>query len=272
MTGRLGVRRRAAGPAGTRHSSAVSLVRQAGWTLATGLFVVAVPAALIIGAVRFAFSWQPVYTYAITAYHADEVTGISTPQLIAATHVIRNYFTNGQRDLDITVTDAGGQQSALFNAKEIAHMRDVKSLVRGYYLFLDLSIAYLFCFGTLTLFVRSEGPRRLARALLSGSLLTVGLILSFGVAAVVGFDQIFVEFHVLSFSNDFWELDPATDHLIQMFQQGFWFDVTMFVSLVTLAAALALAALGATYLLQSSVAEPAGAPPHGRLRSGTSDR
>ena len=30
-------------------------------------------------------------------------------------------------------------------------------------------------------------------------------------------------------------LDPATDHLIQMFPEGFWYDITMFLGGLTLA-------------------------------------
>ena len=35
------------------------------------------------------------------------------------------------------------------------------------------------------------------------------------IAMLVGFDQLFLTFHMLSFSNDFWRLDPATDRLVR---------------------------------------------------------
>ncbi len=233
-----------------RTGAAALLVRSVAG-LATGLFIIAVPAALIIGAVRFAFSWQPVYTYAITTYHADAFTGISTPELLRATHTIRNYFTNDQRDLDIVVTNAAGQEEPLFNAREIAHMRDVKALVGRFYFVLALAIVYIVAFAVLMALGRVDGARRLARALLTGALVTAGVMLAFGAASMIGFDQLFVWFHRLSFSNSFWELDPARDHLIQMFQPGFWFDATIFVALLALTGALLVGALSGGCLLVS---------------------
>lgn len=218
------------------------------WAAATAVFVLAVPIALTLAAVRFAFSWQPVYTYAITAYDGEQATGIPTAQLLAATHGVRNYFSNGRRDLDITVMDRTGRREPLFNEREIAHMRDVKALVGRAYLLLDGAVLVVVLYAVASFSFRSDAMRRVAGAVLAGSLLTGALIVAFGVASLAGFDRLFTEFHVLSFSNDFWELDPARDHLVQMFPLGFWFDVTMFVGLIALLAALVLAALSATVM------------------------
>jgi integral membrane protein (TIGR01906 family) len=70
-----------------------------------------------------------------------------------------------------------------------------------------------------------------------------------GLVAVAGFDTLFLTFHRLSFSNDFWLLDPRTDYLVMMFPQGFWFDATVLVATVTGAGALALTTLSGGYLL-----------------------
>jgi integral membrane protein (TIGR01906 family) len=219
------------------------------WTVASALCVIAVTLIIIFGAVRFAFSWQPVYTYAVTAYHADEVTNIPPSGLLAATHQIRNYFTNDKRDLDIRVTDEGGNSGPLFNQREIAHMRDVKALVGRIYLLLDGAALYVLAYMGATAALRLAPLRRIAGAVLGGSLAAAAVVAGLGTAALIGFDQLFTEFHVLSFSNDFWELDPARDHLVQIFPQGFWFDITLFVGLVSLSSALLLAVLAGSYLL-----------------------
>lgn len=226
------------------------LQRTAGW-LATAAFVIALPVALVLGAVRFAFSWQPVYTYAIEAYHADEVTGYSTAQLLAATHTIRNYFTDNQRSLNITVYDAAGRPQPLFKSREIAHMRDVKALVQRVYFLLDLAVAYLAIYATVSLWILRRPLRRLAMDVVRGSLVTGAVIIAFAISSTFDFEQLFTEFHVISFSNDFWQLDPATDHLIQMFPQGFWLDVTLFVGLVALTGAILLGLSAAGYLWAS---------------------
>jgi integral membrane protein (TIGR01906 family) len=66
--------------------------------------------------------------------------------------------------------------------------------------------------------------------------------------ALLGFDRAFEEFHFIAFSNDLWRLDPRTDRLIQMFPQGFWFDASMLVGLLTLAEAAFLALCSGLYL------------------------
>ena len=42
-----------------------------------------------------------------------------------------------------------------------------------------------------------------------------------------------MQFHLLVFSNDFWQLDPARDYLIMLFPGGFWYDVTIDCALAT---------------------------------------
>ena len=211
-------------------------------------FVIALLLTLVLGAVRFAFSWQPVYTYSVENYHADQVSGIPQPELLRATHIIRNYFTDNRPDLNISVRNDGGQLVPLFNAREIAHMRDVKALVHRVYLLLDLAIAYLIIYGVITLWLLHRSGRAFAREILRAATLIGLLIIAFGVASLFDFEQLFTEFHVLSFSNDFWQLDPAVDHLVQIFPQGFWLDVTLFVGLLALSGALVLATLARFYL------------------------
>jgi integral membrane protein (TIGR01906 family) len=95
----------------------------------------------------------------------------------------------------------------------------------------------------------AELPLRvLARMLLQASLFTLGLLALFAVLALVGFDELFLRFHLVAFTNDLWQLNPATDHLIQMFPRDFWFDATMLVAALTAGEAVVLAALSAVYL------------------------
>jgi integral membrane protein (TIGR01906 family) len=249
VTGEAGIRQPEGKAAAGRAAAGRRLGSRAAWAPASAICVLAVTLLLILGAVRFAFSWQPVYTYAVTAYHADEVTNIPTSRLLAATHQIRNYFTNDERDLDIRVADQQGNSGPLFNEREIAHMRDVKALVSRVYLLLDGAVLYALAYAAATLALRRDPLRRLARVILAGSVAAAALVMALGTAALIGFDQLFMEFHVLSFSNDFWELDPARDHLVQLFPQGFWFDITMLVGLVAVVVAIGLAALSASYLL-----------------------
>ena len=56
----------------------------------------------------------------------------------------------------------------------------------------------------------------------------------FSVLAIIGFDRLFLFFHLVSFSNELWILDPRHDYLIAMFPQGFFFDCTVAIAFLTL--------------------------------------
>ncbi len=94
----------------------------------------------------------------------------------------------------------------------------------------------------------SSPLRLLARALLYGSLLTIALVAVTGAVAYLGFDSAWRQFHFLAFTNDLWELDPARDHLIQMFPRDFWFDITLLIGAFTLLEALLIGGAAAAYL------------------------
>ena len=62
-----------------------------------------------------------------------------------------------------------------------------------------------------------------------GGAVTLALVVVVGLAALVGFDRLFLAFHLISFTNDLWILDPRRDVLLMMFPQGFFFEATMWI-------------------------------------------
>ena len=78
---------------------------------------------------------------------------------------------------------------------------------------------------------------------MAGSLLTVGMVAATGLVSLVGFDFLFEQFHVISFSNDLWMLDPRENYLTRLFTQGFFLEATIFVAAGVILQALLLAAL-----------------------------
>ncbi len=142
-----------------------------------------------------------------------------------------------------------GQPLPLFNDRETAHLADVKDLFRTVFRLQEASLAFALVFAVGVFIWAREAPLRLlARLLLAASLLTLGLLTLFALLAQVGFDELFLRFHLLAFTNDLWELDPHTDHLIQMFPRDFWFDAAMLVTGLTALEAALLASLSAIYL------------------------
>ena len=216
-------------------------------TLVIGLFILSVPAALITTNIRVALSEQRVYDHAVRSYDADEVSGIPESELIRANGEIKRYFTTDDSGpLAIMVRTNGGEVEPLFNSEETAHMADVRGLVRGLF---TAQVASVLAVLALAVVLATWSPRTLARAALQGALLTGGVFLGASVVAASGFDSFWTQFHQLAFSNDFWELNPRTDHLIQMFPEAFWQEITTLIVMVTLLEAFLMVGLSVAYLL-----------------------
>jgi len=225
------------------------------WT-ATVLFVALVPLFLLLTNVRIAASEPRVFEYSFSQYDVVGTTGIPRSELDRAADEIARYFQDGSDELAIEVT-VDGQTEALFNPREVAHMRDVKDLFRRVFRIHEFAFAYVAAYVALVfLWSRERSMQRFARESMVAGLVTAGVMTAAALAMLVGFDRLFLEFHLLSFSNDFWELNPATDHLVQMFPQGFWFDVSLGVGVLTVIEGGIVALVGFAYLRWSERQRP----------------
>jgi integral membrane protein (TIGR01906 family) len=203
---------------------------------------------LVTSNVRWAANEVRLYHYSFDKYDAEAVTGISRSQLDRAADKLVRYFNDDDETVRILVQE-DDRRVPLFNERETGHLTDVKNLFRTVFRVQEASLAFALVFMVAVFIWATEAPLRLlARILLQASLFTLGLLVLFGVLALVGFDELFLRFHLVAFTNDLWKLNSATDHLIQMFPRDFWFDATMLVAGLTAVEALLLASLSAVYL------------------------
>jgi integral membrane protein (TIGR01906 family) len=209
--------------------------------------VLAIPVTLVATNIRFAASEVRVYDYSVREYNAAAASHIPESELLRANRDLVSYFTaEDPGPLHIVVTNANGEEETLFNARETAHLADVRDLFQGLFTVQVLAVAVTL---TLALVLLVTSPlRSLARALLYGSLLTMALVGAGAAVAYLGFDSAWRQFHFLAFTNDLWELDPARDHLIQMFPRDFWYDITLLIGAFTLLQALLIGGAAAAYL------------------------
>ncbi len=84
--------------------------------------------------------------------------------------------------------------------------------------------------------------------MISGSGLTIILVLALGLGALLDFDRLFLQFHLVSFTNELWLLDPTKDYLIMLFPQGFWYDTALLCGGITAALAAILGGVSGGYL------------------------
>ena len=221
--------------------------------ISTALTVLAIPLLLVTVSVGWAVNDLRLYSYGFDKYDVADITNISRSDLMDAARQIRNYFNSSSEPLEVKVRVKGVQRE-LFNVREVAHMRDVKVLLRGVYLIALVSGLFLISFISLG-FVRYHKTflDTLAKLVLGGIGLTGGLVFVALLLSISGFDRLFLLFHQLSFANNFWQLDPFRDYLVMMFPQGFWFDATIFVGILCIAEVLVLGGLALVWLSWSWV-------------------
>jgi integral membrane protein (TIGR01906 family) len=213
------------------------------------LFIIALPIALITTNVRIAVNEPRVYQYAIDEYDAPATTGIARPELLRASGELRAYFNRGGDDPIFVRVQKDGEPVSLFNRRETAHLQDVRTLFRASFRVQEASVVFVLAYVVLVFIWAREGSlRALATHVLLSGVLSVVVIGAVGAVAVAGFDAAFEQFHRIAFDNDFWRLDPATDHLIQMFPEAFWEDVSLWVGIGTLVELGVLALASGLYL------------------------
>ncbi len=213
------------------------------------LFILCLPVMLFTAVLGLAINSKWLFEYGFDKYGVNQTTGIDDTELEKAASGLIDYFNSGEESIDLTVIK-DGEPFALFNQREVAHLRDVKGLIWLDYRVLLATGSYVLLYAVVSLcWLTEERRRRLATATAIGGGITLGLILALGLAAMLDFQGFFLQFHLISFANDLWLLDPARDYLIMLFPQGFWYDATMLVALATTGLAVIVAGLAGGYLL-----------------------
>ncbi len=212
------------------------------------LFILCLPVLLLTTSLGWAINSLWLYQYGFEKYNVSQTTGLAEVELEKAARGVISYFNSGEEYISLTVVKEG-QPFELFNQREVIHLKDVKGLIWLDYWVLLGTLIYALTYAGVSLFwQRRRYWRRLAQGVVGGSGTTLALMLALGLGTLLGFDQLFLQFHLISFTNEFWQLDPARDYLIMFFPQGFWYDVTLFCALATAVGAVVLGGMAGVYL------------------------
>ena len=215
------------------------------------ILMLCLPILLLAASIGLAVNSHWFYEYDLEKYAVSQTTGIAGVELEKAAIGLIAYFNSGETNISLTVVK-DGEPFELFNQREVAHLRDVKGLIRLDYWILLGMLTYTLGYAGISLFWRRERYcRQLARGIIGGSGITLALMLAMGLGIVLNFDQLFLQFHLLSFTNELWQLDPARDYLIMLFPRGFWYDAAIFCALTTSGLAIILSGTAGGYLLLS---------------------
>ncbi len=216
------------------------------------LLALSLPVMFVTTNVRIGFQSQALYTYAIDAFDAPERSGIARAELVRGTAELIEYFGSDE-DLITTEIDVYGIQEPLFTDREAIHFRDVRDLLRRVYAL--QGIVTVVALAAVIAAVVAGARRRhdllamiLERARQS-AIGTVVALAAIGIfAALGGFNALFLQFHLLSFSNDLWQALP-TDRMILLFPEAFFLQATLLIGFATIAE-MAIVWIGATLSLR----------------------
>lgn len=154
-----------------------------------------------------------------------EYIGISDDELQTVTTHLLDYIKDKHDDLTINAT-IKGEVREVFNEKEKLHMVDVKNLylnvmtVRNVLLIaVVLILAYSLYKGFFAMHIKQSYGQAFAIAF--------GVVLALGLYAITDFENFWLSFHYIFFTNDLFFLDPTKDILIMMVPEQFFFDLVM---------------------------------------------
>ncbi len=223
--------------------------------LAKWLFILCLPILLLSVSIGWVVNSLWIYKYGFEKYNISQTTGLAESELEKAAIGLIGYFNSGEEYISLTVVK-DGEPFELFNQREVIHLKDVKGLIWLDYRLLAGTLVYALVYAGISLFWRRGRYRRqLAWGVIGGSGLALALMLALGLGMLLNFDQLFLQFHLISFANEFWQLDPTRDYLIMLFPQGFWYDVALFCALAAAGGAVVLGGVtGSAYYFNKMMA------------------
>ena len=213
------------------------------------LFMLCLPILLLTASIGWVANSLWLYKYGFEKYNISQATGLADSELEKAAAGLISYFNSDEDYISLTVVK-DGEPFVLFNQREVIHLKDVKGLIwLDYWVLLGTLVYVLAYAGVCLLWRKGRYWRRLAWGVVGGGGITLALMLALGLGTLFGFSQLFWQFHIISFSNEFWLLDPTKDYLKMLFPDGFFYDAVLFCAGITTGLAIILGGVGGGYLL-----------------------
>lgn len=207
------------------HPTSSIFIRLTGWVL-----ILSIPFLLVMSSIRLVMT--PLFLqieYGLPGFPQDDF-GFTTEDRLNYAPLAVSYLLNGD-DIaflgDLRFPDG----RSMYNARELHHMRDVKTVTQFMYL-----AAVIVAFVALLVIWRMPRPG-LRKSLMSGGIFTLALIAAIIVIAILNWDFFFTTFHTLFFASGTWRFEYS-DTLIRLFPEQFWFDAALVIGGCTVLGAI----------------------------------
>lgn len=156
-------------------------------------------------------------------YQVADSLNMTMDNIMDVTDQMMAYLIGNKAELSV-ITDVDGEIQDFFNEQDRFHMGEVKELFLG-----GLKIRNIMLVAVLLILILLAARKAdIIKLLPRAYFVTLGIT---GVITVVlgglfasDFDKYFRIFHEIFFDNDQWMFDPATDYMIRMLPEGFFYD------------------------------------------------
>lgn len=184
-------------------------------------------AALLITSFEIAmYSDFSVYQEEYEKYDVLSDLDMTMDDVMYVTHEMMDYL-RGNGDTLSVITTVEGREQDFFNEQDRFHMAEVRDLfIGGLNIRLGACAAAVLCIVFL-LISRADIKKIIPRSYWIALGITGIAVALIGIAAVVDFNAVFVQFHHIFFDNDLWIFDPAEDYMIRMLPEGLFYDMVM---------------------------------------------
>lgn len=184
---------------------------------------------LLITSFQIAIYGDPDYAFYEREYEKYNVTeslDMEMEDVMDVTEKMMDYLIGERPELSV-ITEAEGQTQDFFNEQDRLHMADVKNLFLG-----GLSLRWWLLGGAAVLIIllvilKGDWKRILPKAYFIALGIFLALTVVLGLLIASDFTKYFTIFHEIFFTNDLWLFDPATDYMIRMLPEGFFYDMVM---------------------------------------------
>ena len=184
-------------------------------------------AALLITSFEIAmYSDFDVYRQEYEKYDVLSDLDMTMDDVMYVTHEMMDYLRGDGDTLSVTTT-VEGQEQDFFNEQDRFHMGEVRDLfIGGLNIRLGACVAAVLCILFLII-THADFKKIIPRSYWIALGVTGAAVLLIGIAAVIDFNAVFVQFHHIFFDNDLWIFDPAEDYMIRMLPEGLFYDMVI---------------------------------------------
>jgi integral membrane protein (TIGR01906 family) len=164
------------------------------------------------------------YVSELEKYNIQREMDIAQDDLVTAVQNLLEYL-KGERFTPQSEVTIKSERVDIFGERELAHLEDVRELFKRGFVLKRFSFAASVLLLIGLYFSRRPDPLpTVLKALFKSCIAGLLVLILFISTVLLNFSTSFTYFHLIFFDNDLWLLDPATENLIKMFPEGFFFD------------------------------------------------